>query len=116
MLYLICAILMIAMFCTVVALDIAMSIFGKEPMVQSYLVRVLEFFIVLPGVLGTSTLWVAMCYHWYGYNKDGLLSKTFWFLCLFCLGPIAALFYYFFPYRWNFSLNTSDTVCGSSNS
>jgi hypothetical protein len=100
-LYLICAILTAAMFLTIVALQAAM-IFADVPLEQSIVVRVLAFPILLSGVFGTATLWVAMWYHWFGYNKDSELSKGFWLVCFILFGPLASIFYYFFPYRWSF--------------
>lgn len=91
-------------------------LFGATPGEHSFLIRALEFLIVLPGIVATATIWVAMWYHWYGYNKDSFFSKAFWFLALFYFGPIAALFYYFFPYRWNFTCDTPSTACESSTS
>jgi hypothetical protein len=76
LLYLICAILTAVMFVTIIALQAAM-IFADAPVEQSLVVRTLAFLILLSGAFGTATLWVGMWYHWYGYNKDGLLSKSF---------------------------------------
>ena len=101
-LYLICAILTAVMLVTVVALQAAM-IFADRPVEQSFAFRALAFLILLPCAFGTATLLVAMWYHWYGYNNDGVLSKSFWFLCFIFLGPLGSIFYYVFPYRWSLS-------------
>ena len=100
-LYLICAILTAVMLVTIIALQTAM-ILADTLVEQSLVVRTLAFLILISGIFGTATLWVAMWYHWYGYNRGGLLSKSFWFLSLLFFGPLAAIFYYFFPYRWSF--------------
>jgi L,D-peptidoglycan transpeptidase YkuD (ErfK/YbiS/YcfS/YnhG family) len=86
-------------------------IFAEVPVERSFAVRVLALLILLPSAFATATLWVAMWYHWYGYNEDGVLSKGFWFLCFIFLGPLASIFYYFFPYRWSFSVGPSVPVC-----
>ena len=113
--YLICAILFFATLGALIAIH-SIIVFGGGTSEHPYLIRAIEFLIVVPRIFATATLWVAMWYHWYGYNKDGFLSRSFWFLSLFYLGPVAAVFYYFFPYRWNFKLNASETVCKSSRS
>jgi hypothetical protein len=91
-LYLICAILTLSMFGTVLAVNGAVAA-GRQLREHSYVLRAIKFLIVLPGSFATATIWVAMWYHWYGYNNDGVLSKSFWFLCLVLLGPIASTFY-----------------------
>lgn len=111
--YLICIIFVFAMVVGLVGIR-SILVFGAAQGKHSFMIRALEFLIVLPGMVATAMIWVAMWYHWYGYNKDSFFSKAFWFLALFYLGPIAALVYYFFPYRWNF---TGDApACESSRS
>jgi hypothetical protein len=100
-LYLICAILTAAMFLTIVALQAAM-ILADMPVEKSFFVRLLAFPILLSGVFGTATLWVAMWYHWFGYYEDSALCKGLWLVCFILFGPLASIFYYFFPYRWSF--------------
>jgi hypothetical protein len=100
-LYLICALSLPLCSFTIVALHAAM-IFADVPLERSFVVRVVALPILLSGVFGTATLWVVMWYHWFGYNKDSELSKGFWLVCFILFGPLASIFYYFFPYRWSF--------------
>ena len=97
-LYLICTILTAVMFVTIFALQAAM-ILADIPVEQSLVVRTLAFLILLSGAFGTATLWVAMWYHWFGYNRDSEMSKSFWLSGFIFFGPLASIFYYFFPYR-----------------
>ena len=100
---------------TIIAIDAAAAILGRAAMEQSYVVRSLELIVIFPGIFATATIWLAMGYHWFGYNNGSFLSKAFWF-CLFGLGPLAAVYYYFLSYRRNFAFNSSGTACESSNS
>ena len=75
------------------------------------MVRTLAFLILLSGAFGTATLWVAMWYHWFGYNRDSEMSKSFWLSGFIFFGPLASIFYYFFPYRAEFSLDPWNLAC-----
>lgn len=55
--------------------------------------------LLVPGILGTSVLNVAMWYFWLRCHSDETHSKGLWLLVLWLLSPIGALFYFLFFYR-----------------
>ncbi|PYV65010.1 MAG: hypothetical protein DMG97_33340 [Acidobacteria bacterium] len=55
--------------------------------------------MLLPGILGTAILTVAMWYFWFGFDKSPWIRKAFWFPPLYFLLPIGPALYYFFVYR-----------------
>jgi hypothetical protein len=55
--------------------------------------------LLVPGILGTSVLNVAMWYFWLRCHSNETHSKGFWLLVLWWLSPIGALFYFAFFYR-----------------
>lgn len=57
--------------------------------------------VLLPGVLGTATLSIAMWYFWFNFDKSSWVRKAFWALPLYFLLPIGPALYYFFVYLRN---------------
>jgi hypothetical protein len=98
-LYLACALLAFAFFGALFAISLAMAFSGVRSLSPFPPALVIAKAVLLPGVLGTATLTVAMWYFWLTYDKSSWLRKAFWFLPLYFLVPIGPALYYFFVYR-----------------
>ena len=55
--------------------------------------------VLIPEVLGTALLWVAMVYFWFGFDQSHWLYRSFWLLCLMFFLPLFWALYYFLVYR-----------------
>jgi hypothetical protein len=97
--YLVCALLVIALFGTLVATSLAVAVSGVRSLsdVPSavFLVKVL----ILPEVFGTALLSIAMWYFWFTFDRSSWLRKALWFTPLYFLPTIGPTLYYFFVYR-----------------
>lgn len=71
-------------------------------------------FVLLLGVVGAAVLWVAMLYFWYGYDQRSDNARAFSLICLFGLGPIASLVYYFTVYRPRTRSLTTGAQCATT--
>jgi hypothetical protein len=91
--YLICALLSIALFGTLVAVRAAMVASGAPTAVS--IVKVL----ILPEVIGTAALSVAMWYFWFTFDRSSWVRKACWFPPLYFLPTMGPALYYFFLYR-----------------
>ena len=67
---------------------------GEFPAWLAILLR----FSFLPGIAGTATLWIAMWYFWFGFDRSSSAKKTLWFLPLL-FAPIGPVIYFFVVYR-----------------
>jgi hypothetical protein len=54
--------------------------------------------LLMPGILGSATLAIAMWYFWFGFDSSSWGKKAFWFLPLYFLLPIGPVLYFFFVY------------------
>ncbi|HYY69368.1 MAG TPA: hypothetical protein VE734_06525 [Terriglobales bacterium] len=61
--------------------------------------RTLVHVLMLPAVAGTATLFVAMWYFWFGFDKSNWIKKACWFFALLFVPPFSTVLYYFFVYR-----------------
>ena len=95
--YMACAILTLALLGTWWGTSMAMYSAGSRKLTPAAatLVRIM----LLPGVLGAGTLWAAMWYFWFEFDRSDWLKKAVWFLLLLLLVPVGSLFYYYFVYR-----------------
>ncbi len=91
--YLVCAILTIALIVTWVALNLMLQ--GLLPMKAMIVLEV----VLIPEVFGTALLWVAMFYFWFGFDPSPWLVRAIWIVLLYCLAPFSPALYYFFVYR-----------------
>jgi hypothetical protein len=57
--------------------------------------------LLLPGVLGSAALTVAMWYFWFNFDKSSWTRKALWTIPLYFLVPIGPALYYFFVYLRN---------------
>src|SRR3981081_2126030 len=55
--------------------------------------------VLVPEVIGSALLWVAMLYFWFGFDQSSLLKRALWFPFIFTFIPLALALYYFFVYR-----------------
>src|SRR5689334_2709288 len=98
-LYLVCALLAFALFGALFAISWAMAFSEVRSLSPFPLALGIAKLVLLPGILGTATLTVAMWYFWFTFDKSSWLRKAFWFLPLYFLLPIGPALYYFFVYR-----------------
>jgi hypothetical protein len=94
-LYFACACLALALFATVIGVNVAMSVAGTGRLnfPAASLVRALLF----PEIAGSAMLWVAMWYFWFSFDRSHYLKKAIWFALLFFLAGTVP--YYFVVYR-----------------
>jgi hypothetical protein len=97
--YLVCTVLAFALFGALFAITLAMAHSQVRSLSPFPLALDVARLVLLPGILGTATLTVAMWYFWFGFDKSSWIRKAFWFLPLYFLLPIGPAFYYFFVYR-----------------
>jgi hypothetical protein len=95
--YLLASVLALALFAFVIAMFFAYEFLGREAVRGSSAFALLNTAIVLPGVLASALIWVAMWYHWFQYYRpDG--SRGISFVLLLALGWLGAALYFFFVY------------------
>ena len=97
--YLVCALLSFALFGALFAISAAMAFSGVRSLAPFPVVLHIAKALLLPGIVGTATLTVAMWYFWFSFDNSSWVRKTFWFLPLYLLPPIGPPLYYFFVYR-----------------
>lgn len=95
--YLCCALLAIAEFGLILATHAALAATGAAELRGA--ARTLVHILIVPAVVGTATLFVAMWYFWFGIDDSGWLKKTCWFLGLLFVPPFSTVLYYFLVYR-----------------
>jgi hypothetical protein len=95
--YLGCAVLSLALIATLVGVHLAMPLAGAASLNAP--ARMLINVILLPEILGTALLWIAMWYYWFSFDRNHYLKKFGFFLLLFFLAPFGTLLYYFVIYR-----------------
>jgi hypothetical protein len=103
--YLVSALLNLALLATVIAVAMAMGVgrvFALPPL-SALLVKIL----FLPEAIGTGILMVGMSYFWLGFDSSSYTKRCVWLL-LVCFGGLLTLpLYYFFVYRRLVSSNAS---------
>lgn len=95
--YLGCAILTFALIATLIGVSLAMPLAGAASLNPP--ARVVVKVLLLPEILGTASLWIAMWYYWLSFDRSHYLKKFVSLLLLFFLAPFGTLFYYFIVYR-----------------
>jgi len=96
-----CAVLACTLFGALIAILLAMGFSGVNSLSAFPLALSVARAIILPGVLGSATLSIAMWYFWFNFDKSSWASKAFWFLPLYLLLPIGPALYCFFVYLRN---------------
>jgi hypothetical protein len=66
--------------------------------------------VLLPGVLGSAVLSVAMWYFWFNFDTSSWIKKALWAIPLYFLGPIGPALYYFFVYLRNAEVTSLATA------
>ncbi len=95
--YLGCSILTFAFVATLMGTRMAINAARVSELNPS--ARAVLHFLLLPEILGTALLWIAMWYFWFGFDRSHYLKKAVSFVLLFFLPPLGTLFYYFTIYR-----------------
>lgn len=97
--YLVCALLAIALFGILFAAFAAVTVSGVRSLTDVPLAASLVRVLVFPGVCGTAIVSIAMWYFWFSFDRSSWARKAFWFLPLYLLLPIGPALHYFFVYR-----------------
>jgi hypothetical protein len=96
--YLVCAILVVAFFGAIVAIFLAMGFSGVNSLSAFPLALGFARVVLLPGIIGSATLSVAMWYFWFNFDQSSWAKKTLWAVALYLFIPIGPALYYFFVY------------------
>ena len=97
--YLVCAVLSLALIGTKMGTHAAMLASYPSSLSTSPLTVVLLRTILLPATVGTATLSTAMLYFWFNFDQSSWLRKIVWFLALYLLLGVGPALYYFLVYR-----------------
>ena len=92
--YLVAALLVIALFGTRIAVLAAVLSAGHTELSTS--AALLVTFLLYPEIAGAAILWVGMLY--FSFDQTDFMKRAIWFLTLVLI-PFAAVFYYYFVYR-----------------
>jgi hypothetical protein len=95
--YLGCAVLALALVATLIAVNLAMPMAGAASLNAP--ARLVVKVLLLPEILGTALLWIAMWYYWFSFDQSHYLKKFVFFLLLFFIAPFGTLLYYLVIYR-----------------
>jgi hypothetical protein len=96
-LYFACSLLALALTGTLMGVRGAQGAIGTHtlPPATAALLRL----VLIPEVIGTALLWVAMLYFWFSFDPSSWLKRALWFPFIFFLLPAALALYQFFVYR-----------------
>jgi hypothetical protein len=97
--YLVCALLAVALFGTLVAVSAAMVASGVRSLASAPAAVSIVKVLILPEVIGTAALSVAMWYFWFTFDRTSWVRKACWFPPLYFLPTMGPALYYFFVYR-----------------
>ena len=97
--YLVCALLAVALFGTLVAVSAAMGASGVRSLAGAPAAGLIVKVLVLPEVFGTAALSVAMWCFWFSFDRSSWVKKAVWFPPLYFLPTMGPALYYFFVYR-----------------
>jgi hypothetical protein len=97
--YLICAIGSIYFIGLYLGVISAIAAAGAASLRNSPLLATVLRLSFVPGIVATATLWVAMWYYWFGFDKSHWAKKTLWFLLLLLFPPFGPVAYYLIVYR-----------------
>ena len=96
-LYLVCSVLALALTGTLAGTRAAQDATGSHrlPPATAVVLRM----VLIPEVIGSALLWVAMLYFWLSFDRSSWLTRALWFPFLFFFIPPALALYNFFVYR-----------------
>jgi hypothetical protein len=112
--YLACSVLALALSGTLLGTRAAQSAIGSHalPLATANGLRL----ILIPEVVGSALLWVAMLYFWFNFDQSSWLKRALWFPFIFFFIPLALALYYFFVYRkWTGGRQQSLSITAPSN-
>jgi len=90
------ALLAIAEFGLIIAVNTALVAAGVAELRGG--ARTLVHILILPAIVGTAILFVAMLYFWFGFDKSNWLKRACWFFGIYVV-PVGTVLYYFLVYR-----------------
>jgi hypothetical protein len=102
--YFACALLALALFGTIFASLAALAASSSSSLAESPAAALVVRFLLLPEVLGTALLSIAMWYFWLSFDQSSWIKKTLWFFPLYLLLGAGPSLYYFFVYLPSFSV------------
>jgi len=111
--YLVCSVLALTLSGTLVGTRSAQAVAGSHtlPPATAALLRL----VLIPEVIGSALLWVAMLYFWFNFDHSSWLRRALWFPFIFCFVPLALALYHFFVYRkWTSSDRQTSSVSAAS--
>lgn len=111
--YLVCSALALALSGTLAGTRAAQSALGSHtlPPATAALLRV----VLIPEVIGSALLWVAMLYFWFNFDKSSWRNRALWFPFIFFFIPLALALYHFLVYRkWTHSYRQTSGVIAAS--
>src|SRR5258708_1871471 len=97
--YLVCAILAIALFGTLVAVSAAMVASGLRSLAGAPAAASIVKVLLFPEVFGAAALSIAMWYFWFSFDRSSWIRKACWFPPLYLLPTMGPALYYFLVYR-----------------
>src|SRR5271169_122377 len=107
--YLICSVLALALSGTLAGTRAAQSAIGSHTLPPS--TAAILRLVLIPEVIGSALLWVAMLYFWFGFDQSSWLKHALWFPFLFFLIPLPLALYHFVVYRkWTRSAEQTSSV------
>jgi len=94
---LVCSVLALALSGTLAGTRAAQAAFGSQtlPPATAVVLRL----VLIPEVIGSALLWVAMLYSWFNCDPSSWLRRALWFPFVFCFIPLALALYHFLVYR-----------------
>lgn len=106
--YLGCAVLTLALIATLIGVRLAVPAAGVIALNRQ--ARSLVRFLLLPEILGSGLLWVAMWYFWFSFDRSHYLKKAGSFILLFFLPPFGTLIYYCLTYRQSVTVRSVQEI------
>jgi len=99
--YFACALAAFSLFGVLIASHAALNVTGVRSFAGFPAAALVLRVLLLPGIVGSAVLSIAMWYFWFGFDNSGWLKKAIWFVPLSLSIVIGPAFYYFFVYRRN---------------
>ena len=95
--YLTCAVLALVLSGTLMGTRAAQSVVRPHtlPPATAVVLRL----VLIPEVIGSALLWVAMLYFWFNFDRSSWLKRALWFPFIFFCAPLTHALYHFFVYR-----------------
>jgi hypothetical protein len=94
--YLVCAVLSLALFGTRVGTHAAQNVVGRNalPLATAAVLRI----VFVPETVAAAVLWVGMLYFWFNLDRSHWPKRALWIFLILFISPAPAL-YYFLVYR-----------------